>query len=685
MGSIKERFAAWWAKVKPGLIARWHRFLVWLKETWAEMKKLWAKLKPILRRYYQDAKARFYRWMNEVPVDETQPAPETDEGGGETASPEIQVQRKLEDYKAEKERNRFQKDLKAVFERRFDPERKMYWLLIGIGTVLTPFGLIGALGGYYRGYNRLLADKDLSPRLYLLPKAIHVAIWVGAALGVLLLLLLVLLYVFAQDLVRGLQHLSAGFVVPALLVNLLLALLIMFGFGLWRNGIENYLAEKSRFGSARFASEDDLEPYEAKDKKGFYIGLGYAYEKQGHLLAVAGTRGGKGVNLILPNLLGMGGYQGSWVVIDPKGENAAVSARIQAERGRRVVMLNPWGLLGLPNHTYNPLDLLNAEDPNVIDDVQLIAETIVPTTAQGDTDHFNARARTIIAGLLLHLVTQPDIEERTLATLWEWLRLDTEAWIDLLAEMKTNSSKNGGDVCGRTAEEILALMKNGSREYASVLSTAQKWTDYLKSPALRQSLRASSFRAADLVEGNVTVYVIIPADRLKTHYQWLRLVVSAMMRSVIRQPKERVCFLLDEFYALGYLSEIDVALGSYAGYGVSVWAILQNLVQLHNMYRDNWESFISSCAVRHFFNLSDKTTLDYVSAMLGDRSVPSYNAGMVTGATARPLITPDELRRASAATMFTLIDQLPVARLPKLPYYDVLTEGKHYDRNPYLG
>jgi type IV secretion system protein VirD4 len=116
---------------------------------------------------------------------------------------------------------------------------------------------------------------------------------------------------------------------------------------------------------------------------------------------------------------------------------------------------------------------------------------------------------------------------------------------------------------------------------------------------------------------------------------------------------------------------------------VSVWAILQNLVQLRDIYEGNWESFISSCAVRHFFNLSDKTTLDYVSSMLGDRSVPTYNAGMVTGATARPLITPDELRRASADTMFTLIDQLPVAQIPKLPYYEVLTEGEHYDPNPY--
>jgi type IV secretion system protein VirD4 len=343
----------------------------------------------------------------------------------------------------------------------------------------------------------------------------------------------------------------------------------------------------------------------------------------------------------------------------------------------------------LGSDQYNPLDLLDPDDPNVIDDVQLIAETIVPTTSRGDTDHFNARARTVISGLLLHLVTQPGLEDqRHLGTLWEWLRLDTDKWDDLLADMKTNTSKNGGDVCERTADEILALMKNGSREYASVVSTAQKWTDYIKSPALRQSMLTSSFSAADLVGGKTTLYIVIPADRLKTHYQWLRLVISALMRSVIRKPGKRVCFLLDEFYALGYLSEIDVALGAYAGYGVSVWAILQNLVQLKDTYESNWESFLSSCAVKHFFNLGDNTTLEYVSALLGQTSIPSYSMGpagpSVSGATARPLVTADELRRGSAESMFTLIDQKPVHLIEKFPYYEALELGLDYDPNPYV-
>ena len=78
-------------------------------------------------------------------------------------------------------------------------------------------------------------------------------------------------------------------------------------------------------------------------------------------MTTAGTRSGKGVNLIIPNLLGIAPYSGSFVVIDPKGENAAITARRQEELGREVIILNPWNLLDMRNDPYNPFDLI--DDP----------------------------------------------------------------------------------------------------------------------------------------------------------------------------------------------------------------------------------------------------------------------------------------------------------------------------------
>jgi type IV secretion system protein VirD4 len=69
-------------------------------------------------------------------------------------------------------------------------------------------------------------------------------------------------------------------------------------------------------------------------------------------VTVAPARQGKGINVVIPNLLH---FQGSVFVTDPKGELAAVTAAHRAERfGQKVYVLNPWGVHGLHLHRSVP-------------------------------------------------------------------------------------------------------------------------------------------------------------------------------------------------------------------------------------------------------------------------------------------------------------------------------------------
>jgi type IV secretion system protein VirD4 len=72
-----------------------------------------------------------------------------------------------------------------------------------------------------------------------------------------------------------------------------------------------------------------------------------------------------------------------------------------------------------------------------------------------------------------------------------------------------------------TANEVAKLMKSPPT-YGSVMAVALQYTDFLKSPSLQASLVKSSFDATSLSQGGITLYVVIPADKLKSHYQWLR-------------------------------------------------------------------------------------------------------------------------------------------------------------------
>jgi hypothetical protein len=134
------------------------------------------------------------------------------------------------------------------------------------------------------------------------------------------------------------------------------------------------------FGSARYAElrTDMPDPYHISG--GVFFGKSSAPEHdkkppsawqgapvcsvpEAHTLIVARTRTGKGTRVIVPTLLR---YAGSCLVIDPKGENAAITARIRyGLAGRDVHILKPVGRAGqdVRGHGLHPGDLQSARCP----------------------------------------------------------------------------------------------------------------------------------------------------------------------------------------------------------------------------------------------------------------------------------------------------------------------------------
>ena len=221
-------------------------------------------------------------------------------------------------------------EIQELFRTEPNPERLPKLGLFLLGIILTPITLAGALLGYGRAYNKFLKSRDIYPRLYSLPPIVRVAMIIGAVLIWLAIIALVAFLLLAS---HSVSSFNSGVVVGYLVVNLLFTFVVYGVFAGWRRGIDSVAIEAEKFGTARFARYDELAEFDGP--KGFYIGGGYTFSDKGHLLTVAGTRGGKGTNLIVPNLLGMGGYEGSYVVIDPKAELSAITGRYQRESGKR--------------------------------------------------------------------------------------------------------------------------------------------------------------------------------------------------------------------------------------------------------------------------------------------------------------------------------------------------------------
>jgi type IV secretion system protein VirD4 len=432
----------------------------------------------------------------------------------------------------------------------------------------------------------------------------------------------------------------------------LLAILLFFvaiGYGL-RLGVKATLAGKddpTSFGSAKWATEVYLRAHGLFAQAGFLLGTFATaggrtplfYTGARHLLTVAPTRSGKGVAAIIPNLLT---YEGSVFIIDPKGENALVTAcrrghgdakRAIPGLGQSVFLLDPWNIaaneLDIPPARFNPLDWITADDPDAAENAFLLADALVPEGAEGEGRFWDDEAKALLTGIILYVATSDkEADNRHLGRVRDILLLDDDGFKAVLQTMYNEPLPVISSTAARTAGKEVKLRSN-------VIATVQSHTHFLDSPRIRESLSTSDFSFEDLKTKPTTVYLILPADRLKTFDRWLRLLIQQAItvnaRNILVKPKKPVLFLLDEMASLGRLSMVEQAYGLMAGFGMQLWGIVQDLSQLERIYGDGWQTFISNSGVIQYFGSRDKITAEYFSTLCGVTTIRLFSFAYAIG------------------------------------------------------
>jgi type IV secretion system protein VirD4 len=193
-----------------------------------------------------------------------------------------------------------------------------------------------------------------------------------------------------------------------------------------------------------------------------------------------------------------------------------------------------------------------------------------------------------------------------------------------------------------------------------------------------------------------TVYLILPADRLESYANYLRLVVTSALRTLLRSPPSStlppVLFMLDEFAQLGYLPPIENAMGIARGFGVQLWPFLQDLNQLHALYKDRWQTFIGNAAALTAFGPRDLFTARYLSDLCGTKTVivESENERMGASGMGRsrgpqgvPLFRPEALMGMSARQMLCFADPMKRPFMTRASAYEDTAFNAGLDPNPY--
>ena len=105
-----------------------------------------------------------------------------------------------------------------------------------------------------------------------------------------------------------------------------------------------------------------------------------------------------------------------------------------------------------------------------------------------------------------------------------------------------------------------------------------------------------------------------------------------MERAPVPRGQLPVWFVLEEFPTLGHMKSIEMAAGLVAGFGVKLWAVLQDLTQLQTHYSKSWETFLGNAGIIQAFGNADLTTAEHLSKMLGAAQVIERQEVRVSGA-----------------------------------------------------
>lgn len=338
-----------------------------------------------------------------------------------------------------------------------------------------------------------------------------------------------------------------------------------------------------------------------------------------HLATFSPTGGGKGVSLVIPNLLTA---PLSIVVTDIKdGENFRATAAWRRQRlGHRVFRFDPFATCGPGGDSFNPLDFIDDRALDFYDQCRDLANMLVVRTGNEMDPHWNDRAENVIAGMIAFTCATASPQDRNLTSVYR-LVSSPDRFARALLAMEHLPSHHG---VLATAAGNLAWLKD--RELGGVLSTVARHLDFLASPAVAEALGSTRFdpRALQDPRQPATLYFCMPTARADSLPGLYRLLVGATLWVITRgAPSEdrRVLFLLDEAAQMGRLQVLERATTLLRGKGIRLWYFFQSHEQVSQCYGDQASVLLDNIGTKQYFHLNSLETAKTLSERIGAATV----------------------------------------------------------------
>lgn len=444
------------------------------------------------------------------------------------------------------------------------------------------------------------------------------------------------------------------------------------------------LASKRRplYGETRWAAASELRQAGLRARTGVLIGRhgGDLIIADGpeHVMLYAPTRTGKGVSLVIPNLLV---WPGSVVVLDIKRENWRATAGYRQEAGQKVHLFDPLDREGRTAR-YNPLGHVDRADAiAVLDELQRIALMLFPVQPQSDPFWAEA-ARTGFIGVGGYLAATAE-HPFTLGEIFRQLTEgDPRTRFPRLIENRRRGALPLNAACVTALTDFCASSEN---TFASIRQSITTRMGLWLNPLADAATRESDFDLRDLRQGRTSLYLGTSPEnigRVAPLYSLLfQQLVDLNARELPDGSARPVLVLLDEFARLGPAPVLAQAFSWVAGYGLRLFPVIQSPSQLRGLYGpDLAEEILANCGLEVVFAPKELKLAQDLSERLGyytyssrsfsrPRGLGKGRRSISTSDQRRALMLPQELMRLSSDDLILLKAGLHPVRGRKLVYY----------------
>lgn len=388
------------------------------------------------------------------------------------------------------------------------------------------------------------------------------------------------------------------------------------------------------YGEARFAKRSEIKAAGLLGEGGIIVGkLGrqyLMYSGDSHVYVAAPTRGGKGVGIVIPNLLN---WPDSVVVLDIKQENWDLTSGFRAAHGHECFLFNPAARDGR-THCWNALAYISEEPGARINDIQKIASMIWPDPADGGDPIWTASCRSLFLGLVLYLLETPG----STVSLGEVLRQGMSATPKRLKEMLEKRQASDEPLSAACVAALSDYLDTSDNTRTSIRKSFTSRLELWQNPMIDAATSRNDFDLRELRRKPMSVYIGITPDDLDRMAPIINLLFQQIIDLNTRElPQQdpslryKCLLLMDEFMAPGRIPVLAKGISYIAGYGLRILAIFQSPAQVRDPRggygHEAAETLFDNMDVRVVFAPANYRIAKEISDELGTDTVKKRSKG----------------------------------------------------------